>query len=247
MAEMDERFAPRRLRLAFGVALFHDALPAVWDLNFVRVDRSDVALEAVLAETERVQAEAGLVHRKVKLPYEPEVPDAWKLTRLLVMVHRGEVPPVGLPVEEVAAEALREKWVQERGEHGDETLQLIEARFVRDAAADVRYFAASADGQLVSECSVFSARGVAEVDSVQTLEPYRGRGLGKAVVARAVAEAYAAGHDLVFLVADEDDWPKELYRTLGFADAGRVYELLRPPGQAAPPEPARTARLDSRA
>jgi predicted GNAT family acetyltransferase len=232
MTEMDERFAQRRLRLAFGVALFHDALPAVWDLNFVRVDRSDVALEAVLAETERVQAEAGLVHRKVKLPYEPEVPDAWKLTRLLVMVHRGEVPPVGLPVEEVAAEALREKWAQERGEHGDETLrQLIEARFVRDAAADPRYFAASADGQLVSECSVFSSSGVAEIDAVGTLEEYRGRGLARAVVSRAVSEAYAAGHDLVFLVADEDDWPKELYRRLGFEDAGRVYELLREPAR----------------
>jgi len=49
------------------------------------------------------------------------------------------------------------------------------------------------------------------------------------VVARALAEAYASGHDLVFLLADDDDWPKELYRKLGFHDAGHVYELLREP------------------
>ena len=229
MTELDERFAERRVQLPFGVALFHDALPRVWDLNFVRVDDAEAPLEQVLAETERVQAAAGLGHRKVKPAAEPPVPDGWKLTRLVVMIHRGAVPTPALPVEEVDAAALREKWEQEPDHDKDTTRQLIEARFVRDRAADVRYFTARADGRLVADCSLFSAGGVAEVDSVQTLVEYRGRGLARAVVARAVAEAYAGGHDLVFLVADEDDWPKELYRTLGFEDAGHVYELLREP------------------
>ena len=62
------------------------------------------------------------------------------------------------------------------------------------------------------------------------LEKYRGRGLGKAVTARAAAESVAAGHDLTFLVADADDWPKELYRRLGFRDTGgRTWDFVREP------------------
>ena len=44
----------------------------------------------------------------------------------------------------------------------------------------------------------------------------RGRGLASAVVLRAVEEAVASGHDFVFLIADDEDWPKELYARLGF-------------------------------
>ena len=61
------------------------------------------------------------------------------------------------------------------------------------------------------------------------MEAYRGRGFAKGVVNRAVSEARRAGHDLVFLLADEDDWPKELYRRLGFEEVGRTWELLREP------------------
>jgi GNAT superfamily N-acetyltransferase len=227
LAEMDDRFAERRVPLRFGAALFDAALPRVWDLNFVRVDSRDAELGAVLAETERVQAEAGLAHRKVKLPFEPQVPEGWKVTRLVVMVHRGPRPEAPGQVEEVGAEALRETWEQETREgpwgYSDEEVvrQLVAARLVRDAAGP-RYFAARADGRLVSECSLFSDGRTAEVDAVTTMEAYRGRGLAKAVVARAVDAAYAAGHGLVFLLADDDDWPKELYRKLGFEEIGRV-------------------------
>jgi GNAT superfamily N-acetyltransferase len=226
---MDDRFAERRVPLAFGTALFCDALPRVWDLNFVRVESREVELGVVFDQTERVQAEAGLAHRKLKLPFEPRVPTGWKLTRLVVMVHRGGVPEAAGPVEEVGAAALRETWEQEtRATYGDvETVrQLVAARFVRNGAAAPRYFAAHVDGRLVSECSLFSDGRTAEVDAVATVEAYRGRGLAKAVVARAVEAAYRAGHDLVFLLADADDWPKELYRKLGFEELGSTWELL---------------------
>ena len=43
-------------------------------------------------------------------------------------------------------------------------------------------------------------------------------------------KARRAGAELVFLVADDEDWPKELYRKLGFDDLGRVYEFLHAQG-----------------
>jgi ribosomal protein S18 acetylase RimI-like enzyme len=197
----------------------------VWDLNFVRVTR-EVSLDVALAETERVFA--GLAHRKVKTPFEPgPVPPGWKVTCLVVMVHRGAVPEADPRAEEVEAEALRSMWRATAHADAETARQLVAARFLRDSRVGARYFAARVDGRFVSDCTLFSDGDVAEVDSVGTMEAYRGRGLAKAVVVRAVAEARRAGHDLVFLLADEDDWPKELYRRLGFEEIGRTWELLR--------------------
>jgi predicted GNAT family acetyltransferase len=113
----------------------------------------------------------------------------------------------------------------------DNTIQqLVEAQLARRNAVDVRYFAARAEDRIAAYCELFSAEGIGQVESVMCLEKYRGRGLGKAVTARAAAESVAAGHDLTFLVADADDWPKELYRRLGFRDTGgRTWDFVREP------------------
>jgi predicted GNAT family acetyltransferase len=45
---------------------------------------------------------------------------------------------------------------------------------------------------------------------VHTLERFRGRGIARAVVGRALREARRSGADRAFLIADDADWPKEL-------------------------------------
>ena len=54
---------------------------------------------------------------------------------------------------------------------------------------------------------------------------FRNRGHASAVVLRAAGEARAAGADLVFLWCDANDWPKELYRRLGFDEIGRYVKF----------------------
>jgi hypothetical protein len=49
------------------------------------------------------------------------------------------------------------------------------------------------------------------------------------VVLAAARAARARGCDLVFLVADEADWPKELYARLGFEPLTRFWSFLRRP------------------
>jgi hypothetical protein len=49
------------------------------------------------------------------------------------------------------------------------------------------------------------------------------------VVARSVLTAGGAGADLVFLIADDADWPKQLYAKLGFDPAGRLWQFTKPP------------------
>ena len=63
----------------------------------------------------------------------------------------------------------------------------------------------------------------------ESLEGYRGRGFGRAVVLAASDAARAAGADLVFLVAVDEDWPKELYGKLGFDGLRRSWSLVKAP------------------
>ena len=49
-----------------------------------------------------------------------------------------------------------------------------------------------------------------------TLQEFRKIGLATAIVTHALAESRSTGHDLTFLLAEAEDWPKELYRRLGF-------------------------------
>ena len=49
--------------------------------------------------------------------------------------------------------------------------------------------------------------------------------IARAVVTGALETARAEGHDLVFLLADDADWPKQLYEKLGFEIEAGVYEF----------------------
>ena len=245
IAAMQDALSTRRERFDGGTALFHDALPLVYELNFLRLeDPGELHAERLTAEANRLHAAAGQRHRKLevndargRLLEREFVALGWTLERDVVMVQRGGAAAPARAADaviEVDAEALRPKW--EEGIRGslradDELVrQLLAAQVLRERATSVRYFAVRADGRLVAECSLFSDGQTAQVEAVQTLEDYRNRGFAAALVRRAVAEAGAAGHDLIFLLADDEDWPKELYARLGFEPIGHVWEfLLEPP------------------
>jgi GNAT superfamily N-acetyltransferase len=91
----------------------------------------------------------------------------------------------------------------------------------------VRDFAVIEDGEAVSFAYLFTRGGVGQVEDVATLEAYRGRGLSRAVVYRALQESLSAGNDLTFLVADALDWPRDFYGKLGFEAVGNHYYFLK--------------------
>lgn len=239
------RVAERVVPFRFGRALFHDGLPLVWDLNLLRVDDAAGATAAALAEdAERLQQEAGHEHRHVAVPDErtgealAEGFDAlgWRSERFLLMAWRGAgartADTSGVEEADAAAvRALREEIV--RGEPWAESEDVV--RMVVDASelvareARVRHFVVRVDGDVAAAADLYSDGRTAQVEDVATLERHRGRGLASAVVVRAVQEAFASGHDFLFLVADADDWPKELYERLGFAPLGRTWSFLKTP------------------
>jgi ribosomal protein S18 acetylase RimI-like enzyme len=133
-------------------------------------------------------------------------------------------------VEEVEAAELESAWAEGTrsepwGTDENVVRQLVEQRHVL-AAAGARFFAARVNGEIAGMCELYSDGGTAQIESVMTLERFRNRGLARAVVSRALAEARVAGSDLTFLLAHHDDWPRHLYVKLGFDEIGSIYEFM---------------------
>jgi predicted GNAT family acetyltransferase len=86
------------------------------------------------------------------------------------------------------------------------------------------------DGAVLSRADLYldAGSGVAQIEDVLTNPAHTGRGYARAIVADGLRRARAAGCDLVFVVADAQDWPKHLYARLGYATTGRTHVFVRP-------------------
>jgi ribosomal protein S18 acetylase RimI-like enzyme len=234
--ELQERSAVRVERFDRGASLHTDALPRVYDANFVRLDDVD-GLSADDAERLADSLQRGMRHRKLVMPdsgaaiADELVGRRWSVSRIATMEYAG-------PRERDAGAAANAELVDPRairgaregalaGRDADIQRQIADYTERLAAANDGQLFAAFADGEIGSFCALFRRDGVAEIDEVTTLERVRRRGLGNAVVEAALTTALSAGDDLIFLNADADDWPKQWYERLGFVEVGRRYEVYR--------------------
>ncbi len=241
MRALSDRMAGRRVPFSRGTALFHDGFPLVWDLNYLRVERPEGATaEELAAEAERLHAEAGHGHRAVEIVnaaegerLEPGFAElGWETEALLVMVHRrpADRPSDTTLVRDVAEAELqsaRERTTRTQPWATDDEVvrQVVGCHYLLDRAVAVRRFGVLAEGQVVSYCELYIEGPTAQIEDVATHLKHRGRGYVRAVVTKALDEARAAGCDLVFLGADPDDWPKELYGRLGFDSVGLDYSF----------------------
>jgi GNAT superfamily N-acetyltransferase len=238
----DEGLVEEVVRAKHGSGLLTPSLPRVFYLNQFAVDLgADATAAELIAEAEPIFSAAGLSHRKISVDDElgaaltPEFRElGWTVEELLVMPHLRRYDLKASPVEEVDPYELEPIWAEGMRsspeiQDEDEVAQLVAAQHRRRRAVHVRYFAARVDGQIASYCELFSDGRTGQIESVMTVEPFRGRGLAQAVVSRALAESQTAGHDLTFLLTDADDWPKELYRKLGFEAVGSIWDFLLQP------------------
>lgn len=245
MRDLALRAALRAEPLPFGVAVFDERLPQVWDLNLVWIDRvpDDHDAAGLTRELERVQAAAGLAHRHAIVADErggarvaPGLTAlGWGARRRILMAHRrpASTSPDGVAVRELTPAEVRaflELSLAEdpAGLTPGVVRQIVDAHDVL-AAAGVRAFGALAGDTVVSACDLYELGGVAQVESVMTLDAHRGRGLASAVVLHALARAREAGRGLVFLQTEEDGGPASLYERLGFDPIGRIWVLERRP------------------
>jgi GNAT superfamily N-acetyltransferase len=115
------------------------------------------------------------------------------------------------------------------GRDEDVVRQLVAMRAALAAAVPAaRFFVGRADGVDAAVTTLYSDGATAQVEDVATLRHYRRRGLARATVSAAIDAAVEMGHEFVFIVADDDDWPKQLYGRLGFDPVGRSWAFTRP-------------------
>lgn len=242
---LDPACADRELPFRFGTAYLHSELPRVWSRNYLVADTEldETSAELLAAEADRILGEAGLRHRKVEV-YDEDVGArlepgfhelGWDVQCDVLMVGRraADRPSDVSLVEEVNIDELAPVLAEASrsapsGADEDVVRQLVGNKRVVMAARDTRLFAARADGVIASFCDLYSDGRTGQIEAVWTLEQFRNRGLARATVSGALAASREAGNDLTFLMADRDDWPKELYRKLGFDEIGRAYEFVRP-------------------
>jgi GNAT superfamily N-acetyltransferase len=244
MRALESACATRIEHFEGGRALFNDDFPFVRDLNYLRVDDtgSEITARGLAAEAQRVQEPAGLVHRKVAIDDEalaervaPGFQELdWQIDRLMIMArHRAPTrkrpPGIAREIDLEAIKRARELSLEDEGGHSEEVkAQLRDMVEVVARAGNARFFGAEVGGENVSVCELYVDSGSAQIEAVMTLTKHRGKGLATAVVLAALETADARGSELVFLTADADDWPKELYAQLGFDPIGFTYDFTLP-------------------
>ena len=242
---LDELSAELAVPFRFGTAYLHSEVPRVWSRNYLAADTDldEASADLLAAESDRILGGAGLRHGKVEIydedagaRLEPEFRElGWEVHCDVLMVARREpdrTADLSL-AEEVSIDELESVWAEDtrRGPYGtdEETVrQLVVNKRIVAASRETSFFAARVDGAIASYCELYSHGKTGQIEAVVTSEQFRNRGLARATVTCALAASRAAGNDLTFLMALRDDWPKELYRKLGFDEIGRIYEFVRP-------------------
>lgn len=228
-----------------GAVLLHDDFPEAYDHNKVSLTTDHDGVEVADA-LESVLAQAGRDYRSIELRtrtwahLEPVLLErGYTRADNLLMVHAdvsGRTRPAGQIVElslEQRTEAAEAGWRRSAPSFTLEVCRQLGRRIstVR-SAADATFFAVlDEDASPMARADLYLYDGLAQVEEVVTEEAYRGRGLATLLVTEATDRAQRAGAEQVFLIADAEDWPKNLYTTLGYRAAQILPTYSR---QAAP-------------
>ncbi|HEX2085117.1 MAG TPA: GNAT family N-acetyltransferase [Solirubrobacteraceae bacterium] len=237
--ETNARCADLRERWEHGLLLRTPSLDAVWSVNNAYVERPARSLSADDVEALLARRFAGgrfasatIEDEETAARIEPAARErGWRVEHELFMVLRGRPrhEPGSSEIREgTEAElaALLSRWFAEDfADQGPEALRQLDEFARRQRAARPRraFVSPAADATV----SLLIEDGVVEVEDVYALPEARGRGHARALLTHALAAARAADGDLVFLVADDDDTPKDLYARLGFAPLTRVTRVVR--------------------
>jgi GNAT superfamily N-acetyltransferase len=120
-------------------------------------------------------------------------------------------------------EATREDGYDEATIAAIEVADLVVGRAMSERA----FVSLAADGSVAAIAKLYTDGVTGQIEDVQTRHAHRGAGHAQSVVLAALEASRRSGHALTFLWADEDDWPREMYRRLGFSVIGRRWRFRR--------------------
>ena len=238
----------RTVTAAWGQAFLSPEIDRCYDRNLLWLigDAGDVSAEAIDGHADRLLGGLGMTHRRIvaEPAADARLRDAlvargYDAGDHLFMAHTGAAPELvpGVIVQEVGVEAVlaaTDHYLQTdpdtqygRDPRTREHL-LIHHRDYGPRGGAERRFAVVGDGGSVRAWARLWRRGdAAQVEDVVTLAEHRGHGYGRAVVAAATRAALDDGATLLFIVADDEDWPKDLYGRLGYEAVGTLGVYLR--------------------
>jgi ribosomal protein S18 acetylase RimI-like enzyme len=223
-----------------GMVLRASRYPTWYNLNLVRVeDEPGMSVAELISFSDR--ALAGLEHRMLSFeraraaePLRGEFVSAgWTFTRLVWMHHEGPRPVAAdadgqgvtaVPYDAVAA--LRSAWHEEDFPGRDPSEFHCQVREVALARGS-RTLAIVEEDQPVAYAGLDLGDDGIEIGAVYVRADHRGRGHGTAVTRAAIAAAGDVEH--LWICADADDRPKELYARLGFRPVLVTVDVLRLP------------------
>lgn len=224
---------------AHGTVVRATRLPHYYDFNVVRVEEDPgVGAEALVAFAD--QALSGLAHRRVDVELIDVATSlragfeaaGWRALRLVWMRHEGAKPPpraLGVAVEEMPYDAVRDlriAWHREDFVDDDPDAYFAEARDVA-LRRNAQVLAVRRGGTPVAFAQLEREGDGAEITQVYVRPDHRGGGRGTAMTGAAIRAAGDVRD--IWIVADDEDRPKELYARLGFRPAWTMMEFLRLP------------------
>ncbi len=226
-----------------GWAFSTPSIPVAWGVNHLRF-ADPVGFDQAVSLAE--EAQAHLQFRRIA--FEHEAIDAeleaeftrhgWRTERDLLMVLSGEpdrqadTSPVFDASEEAHLELGRRWTLEEAPDTKPEVLAMLEQFWRRESHARgdrLLGIRAGTGTGIAAKAKLRRDGTVAQIEDVYTLPEARGRGLARTLLTRAVELAGEQGCELIFIVADEDGWPRRLYQRLGFEPVGRVLHMHREP------------------
>jgi ribosomal protein S18 acetylase RimI-like enzyme len=222
---------------AHGTVVRATRHPTYYDFNLVRVEEAPaMSLEGLVAVAD--EALAGLEHRRfdfddvaVAEPLRPGFEAlGWKTMRLVWMRHESPPPPgPDVAVGEVPYDAVQELRLAWYGEDFPDQSAISYFEHAREVAMsrDVRVLAVHDGDRPIAFAQLERAGDSAEITQVFVHPDYRGAGRGTAMT-RAAIEAAGDARDL-WIAADDEDRPKDLYARLGFRPAWTAMEVTRWP------------------
>lgn len=218
----------------YGHAVYTQELPLRADCNYLWAERGEPG--ALAAEAKR------LARRMIFVP-DPQLGETlepwfresgWRVDHHVVMAQLREPETTGdlslaREVDEEALRPARRRLLEGLPWATPERMeQIFRAKALIGERVTARFFGVPVDGEIVSYTDLYVGDADAQIEDVGTLPEHRGRGYAKAVVLAAIEAARADGAEFVCLVADAHDWPKELYRRLGFDELGHYTKLFAP-------------------
>ncbi len=231
-----ERICEEVRPFSHGTVFRSPRRPDYWEYNCIRLDRPIEAGEMVAAADREL---FGCAHRFAEwiIPMPNVVvrelrERGWIAAPLIVLLHDGRAIPESraefVEVDYNVVRALRDIWHREDfGEHTETDSFHAQAREVAELA-DVRVIAAVEEGRPIGFAQVETHDGGSEISQVFVHPERRGAGIGSALTARAIRIGADTAPD-VWICAERDDRPRQLYERLGFEAVIETGVAILPP------------------